>query len=84
MSRGSLLIDTNLLLLFLAGTARLGCIATHERLRSDYDEEDFRILCALISGFDDLVILSPIIVETDYFVGQTKGHDRFLILSRLR
>ena len=79
-----MVVDTNLLLLFLAGTARDGLIASHARLRSDYDQGDFELLCALMAGFESLVSLLPIIVETDYFANETKGTDRYLILSRLR
>ena len=82
--KGSILLDTNLLLLLVVGLAARRLVATHERLRSDYNEADFDTLCALISAFDGIVFLTPILVEVDYFANQTKGSDRYMVLSRLR
>ena len=56
------LVDTNLLLLYIVGLANRNDIGAHRRL-SGYNEADFELLVQTISIFSDIVLLPHVLAE---------------------
>jgi len=64
---GAALLDANLLVLLVVGSASRAYIARHDRLDS-YDEDDFDLLVELIGSFADIVVLPHVWTEVDHLV----------------
>ena len=62
ISRSSLLLDSNLLLLLVIGTYDLRLVDTFKRV-SNYSASDFAILARLISGFRNLLATPHVLTE---------------------
>src|ERR1700712_1587125 len=56
------LVDTNLLLLYIVGRANRNYIRGHKRL-SGYNEADFDLPVQTISAFSDIVLLPHVLAE---------------------
>lgn len=78
-----LLIDINLLLLFVVGTADRKYISKHKRLRA-YTEEDFDTLLKVVSNADDIVLLPTTLTETSNLARQIADPAQTHILNTLR
>lgn len=61
--RGVAVLDANLLVLLVVGSASTGFIAKHKRLSRHYSVDDFDILRHLIGEFNDLVLLPHVLAE---------------------
>lgn len=59
---GVVVVDANLLVLLVVGSASKDYIAKHRRLR-DYTVDDFELLGLIISEFSDLILLPHILSE---------------------
>ena len=57
------LVDTNLLVLLIVGSASRNYISAHKRL-DGYSEHDFDLLCEVISQFSDIWTVPHILAET--------------------
>jgi len=64
------LVDTNLLLLYIAGLANRTYIGAHKRL-SGYNDADFELLVQAISIFSDIVLLPHVLAEVSNLARQT-------------
>jgi hypothetical protein len=72
---GSVLLDTNLLVLLVVGSASRGYIARHKRLQ-EFTEYDFDLLGLLIAQFSDLVLLPHVLAEASNLIRQISGSAR--------
>lgn len=61
--KGVVVVDTNLLVLLVVGSARRDYISKHKRLKDHYNVEDFELLVSLIAEFSDIVLLPHILTE---------------------
>lgn len=61
---GSVVVDTNLLLLLVVGSASKNFIGMHKRLKDDFTEDDFDLLGLIIAEFSDIIVLPHILAET--------------------
>jgi hypothetical protein len=64
------LVDTNLLLLYIVGLANRDYIGVHRRL-SGYDGTDFELPVQTISIFSDIVLLPHVLAEVSNLARQT-------------
>lgn len=67
-----LALDTNLLVLLIAGLTEKHLLGRHKRLRA-YSEADFDLLCGLIEGAQKVVVTPHVLAETSNLLGQ--DHD---------
>jgi hypothetical protein len=58
-----IILDSNLLLLFVVGTASRSYIKIHKKLKS-YTEEDFDLLCNLLSTATEILVTPNTLTET--------------------
>ncbi len=68
----SVLVDTNLLVLLIVGTADRKLIAKHRRTR-EFTERDYDELCARLEGFDELWVTVHCLAETSNLLKQTNN-----------
>ena len=73
--RKGLLIDTNLLLLYLVGELEPRLIARFKRTQS-FKPEDFTLLKAIADSFSVLVTTPSVLTEVSNLAGQLTGHVR--------
>lgn len=59
----SLMLDTNLAVLFVAGTADIRYISKHKRLNT-FDAEDYKFLLEIIAKFDRIIFTPNVFSET--------------------
>jgi hypothetical protein len=64
---GVVVIDTNLLLLYIVGLASPDYISKHKRLNA-YSVDDFELLGLIIASFSEIVTLPHILSETSNFI----------------
>jgi hypothetical protein len=64
----AIILDTNLLLLFVVGTASPKYIAMHKKLKS-YANEDFLLLARLLSSAAQIVVTPNTLTETSNLAG---------------
>ncbi|MBW4544084.1 MAG: hypothetical protein KME25_06535 [Symplocastrum torsivum CPER-KK1] len=70
------LVDTNVLILYLVGLTNPKLIETFKRTKQ-FSIEDFELLIALIAAFNNKVITTPnILTETSNFIGQLEEPER--------
>src|SRR5579862_2343589 len=80
---GTVLLDTNLLLLYLVGSCAPEWISRHKRTAS-YRMEEFRLLCVTLSWVRTLVVTPNILTETSNLARQIGDPKRrFEIMRRL-
>jgi hypothetical protein len=60
---GVIVIDTNLLVLLVVGSASESYISMHKRLQHHYTIDDFRLLGLIISQFSDIILVPHILAE---------------------
>lgn len=81
-----ILVDTNLLLLYLVGNCDRSLIGRFKRTRSVYNVDDFDILKLFIEQFPKIIATPNILTEVSNLAGQLKGAARtsvFLALSQV-
>lgn len=78
----SVLVDTNLLVLLIVGTADRKLIETHRRTRA-FMERDYDELCGLLEGFDELWITAHCLAETSNLLKQTNSRTGADLLRHL-
>jgi hypothetical protein len=81
---GVVVVDANLLVLLVAGSASTPYIAKHKRLRDDYTIEDFELLGLIIAKFSEIVLLPHILVEVSSLARQIENPARARIQNTLR
>jgi hypothetical protein len=67
MTRGGIIVDTQLLVLFLVGKTRRAYIRKHKRL-DKYTEDDFDLLCEVLSGFARVIVTPNTLSEASSLV----------------
>lgn len=68
----SVLVDTNLLVLLIVGTADRKLIAKHRRTR-EFTERDYDELCARLEGFDEMWVTVHCLAETSNLLKHTNN-----------
>jgi len=66
--KASVILDSNLLLLFVVGTTRRSYIAIHKRLHA-YSEQDFTLLLQIIERASNVVVTPNTLTETSNLLG---------------
>jgi hypothetical protein len=79
VSRGGFLVDTQLLVLFVVGTASLGYIGQHKRLHA-YTEADFTLLTTILGKPQRLRAIPNTLTETANLVDDIVGPARLNIV----
>ena len=67
-----IVIDTNLLLLWVAGTADVNLIEKHRRLYPKYKVEHFYFLIQLLSEFQKFIVTPHSLAELWNLIGEQK------------
>jgi hypothetical protein len=81
---GVVVIDTNLMVLLVVGTASRNYIAKHKRLK-DYTTYHFDCLCAAIGPYSEMVLLPHILTEVSNLTRQgAHGEVAFSVQAALR
>ena len=80
---GVVVVDANLLVLLVVGSASKKYIAKHRRLR-DYTVEDFELLGLIIGDFSDIVLLPHILAEVSSLARKIDNPARAKIQNALR
>ena len=81
---GVAVVDANLLVLLVVGSASRRYISKHKRLRDDYTVEDFEMLRLLIAELADIVLLPQILAEVSSLARQIENPARTQIQDMLR
>ncbi len=82
MTSRKILIDTNLLLLFVVGSVSPDRIGRHKRL-SEFDAKDYVILARQLSAATKLIVTPNILTETSNLLGSPKNPDDRIFLQTL-
>lgn len=64
---GPIIIDTNLLLLLVVGSARKSYISMHKRLKR-YGIDDFNLVVELVGEYSEILLLPHILAEVSTFL----------------
>ena len=83
MKRVPLLIDTNLLVLFVVGTAAKEYIAKHKKL-SAFTVEDYDMLLRIVSGASEVLVTPNTLTETSNLAAYIGEPARSKVLDVLR
>lgn len=84
LPRGSLVIDTNVLLLLIVGTSGPERLSAHKRTRSlAAGPEDYRRVQEFVLAFRQLLITPTILAETSNLIGPAHG-DRATLAHALQ
>ncbi len=76
------IIDSNLLLLLVVGSASISYIGKHDRLRG-YSQTEFETLGKLVSEFSEIVSIPHVWAEVSNLARQIKGPAQRSILEKL-
>lgn len=71
----AVLIDANLLVLFVVGSAGRTLISRHKRLRA-FSEADFDLLTGLLAQASEVILTPNVLTEASNLVRQTEGSAR--------
>jgi hypothetical protein len=82
--KGVVVIDSNLLVLLVVGSASRSYISQHKRLKGVYSAEDFDLLNLMIAEFSDIVLLPHVLAETSNLAGQIGSPARAKVRGALR
>ena len=83
MKRVPLLIDTNLLVLFVVGTAAKEYIARHKKL-TEFTVEDYNMLVNIVSGASEVLVTPNTLTETSNLAAYINEPARSKVLAVLR
>lgn len=75
-------LDTNLLLLWLAGNVDRTLLKTFKRVQ-DFTVGDYRLLQRTVTRFRDLFTTPHVLTETSNFIGQASLYRRDVLLAAL-
>ncbi|CAK8713487.1 MAG: hypothetical protein CDV28_102193 [Candidatus Electronema aureum] len=78
-----LLIDTNLLVLFVVGTASKDYIAKHKKL-TEFTVKDYNMLVKIVSGASELLVTPNTLTETSNLAAYINEPARSKVLAVLR
>lgn len=70
MRRGTLFVDTNLLLLLLVGYLDVEQVERFRRTRDKYSREDFALLATFVDRYSRLLTTPNVLTEVSNLVGQ--------------
>ena len=79
----TIILDANLLLLLVVGSADRSFIAKHKRLRS-YTDEDFDLLLLLLSRVNGIIVTPNTLTETSNLAGYISDPARTVIYQMFR
>ena len=79
----SVVVDSNLLLLLIVGTASREYIAKHKKL-AEYSDGDLDLLTLLISQFSDILLVPHVLTEVSSFSRHIKNPARREVQAKLR
>jgi hypothetical protein len=79
----AVVVDTNLLLLLIVGSADKNFIKIHKNLSPAYTEADFDLLGQVISLYSDIVLLPHVMAEVSSLARQIKNPARAAIQLKL-
>jgi rRNA-processing protein FCF1 len=77
------IVDTNVLLLYVVGSLDKSLISRHKRTRQ-FTEDDYEILVSLVAEFQTLVTCPNILTEVSNLVAQTDQSTAISLLTLLR
>jgi len=80
---GVVVVDANLLVLLVVGSASKAYIARHKRLRN-YTVEDFELLGLIVAAFSGIVLLPHILAEASNLARQIDNPARAQVQNALR
>jgi len=78
----SVLVDTNLLLLFFVGAVNAGDVPKFKRTRK-YSEQDYANRCRFLNGFDYIVTTPNILTEVSNLGGHLRGDYRWQFFNHI-
>jgi predicted nucleic acid-binding protein len=78
----TVLLDANLVLLFVVGTTNKSLISRHKRTHS-FTEQDFTLLCEFLNQFDQVVVTPNILTEVSNLAAQIAEPARGQLLGTL-
>jgi predicted nucleic acid-binding protein len=81
---GVVVIDTNLLVLLVVGSAHTNYIAMHKRLKQSYNVDDFELLGVIIGEFSDIILIPHILAEVSSFATQIDNPARRKVRETLK
>ena len=84
MKSHAIALDSNLLLLYVVGSASPGYIAKHKRLHPVYTETDFDLLVQQVSAFSVLILTPNTVSETSNLIDHISDPARTHIYQVLR
>ncbi|HWH81933.1 MAG TPA: hypothetical protein VNU71_06830 [Burkholderiaceae bacterium] len=79
----SLVLDANVLVLFVVGTVDRRSIRSHRRCR-EFTEADFDLLVATVGRFERVVVTTSVLTETSNLLAYANGALRERLLDALR
>lgn len=79
----SLIIDANLLVLFIVGTTNRSLVARHKRLK-EFSLEDFDLLCRMIESSPQVFVTPNTLTETSNLLGYIDEPARTQLLETFR
>ena len=80
----SLILDANLLLLFIVGTTNRDLIAKHKRLRKTFSLDDFDLLYGLIINAPNIFVTPNTLTETSNLLGYIDEPARTQVFEMFR
>lgn len=83
MSGTTLVLDTNLLVLFVVGSTNRAFIQRHKRLKA-FSVEDFELLCRLIASCPQVIVTPNTLTETSNLLGHIEEPARTQIFEAFR
>ena len=69
------ILDANILLLLLAGSCDQRSLG-RKKFVKDYRADDFRMLCKMLSGFNELLVTPNVVTECSNLLCGRNGHGR--------
>lgn len=79
---GTVLLDSNLLVLFMVGATDPALISHHKRT-DDFGESDFDLLAGILGNYQTLLSTPNILTETSNHLQQVDNETAYLLLAKL-
>jgi hypothetical protein len=84
MITGPVLIDTNVLILFIVGSTGRSIVAAHKRCNNQFSEEDFDLLLAVLGDAPELILLPNVVTEASNLLAQIANPYKDALLRTLK
>ena len=84
MTKRPILVDTQLLVLLVVGSAKPSLIARHKRTRTSYTQTDFELLLDLLGFAPKFLFCAHVAAEVSNLVGQYGEPDRSSLMRNLK